>query len=443
MSIIANLFEDPRKDPVAAFLLQVFITLILSKIFTKLLSFIHQPAVIGQIVAGIVLGPSVIVSSLGLIFFMFYLGLKMNPNEIRQGWQRTLPVALVSIIVPVSIGCVTSLWLYAMVPPNVSKASFILFVGVLTISVAAIEDIVVWVILAVATAFSKGGPAIQGLYTLLLACAFILIMLVIVRPLLSLLYVYYLRRNDEYNIYFIVVCLLLLVIASLATEVINIHAFFGAFIAGLVIPRHQQKGTIHEFLAVRIELFIIEFFLPLYFTNSGLKTHLYMLSAGRAWYTLIAIVLIASLSKIIPVTLMAKLVTRKKESWSFALTVGILMNTRGIVQLAVLNIGVELGVLSPVIFAIFVVAAVIMTFATSPLVYLVYTRHKPPKKQQFIEVKKSKNPVQKRYYLETHSTNDQQLKPFRKLRLELPSPLSNNAIPIHARNFPKFMNTNR
>ncbi|CAF4282221.1 unnamed protein product [Rotaria socialis] len=441
MSIIANLFEDPRKDPVAAFLLQVFITLILSKIFTKLLSFIHQPAVIGQIVAGIVLGPSVLgfvpgfssfvfdthtiasfqlVSSLGLIFFMFYLGLKMNPNEIRQGWQRTLPVALVSIIVPVSIGCVTSLWLYAMVPPNVSKASFILFVGVLTISVAAIEDIVVWVILAVATAFSKGGPAIQGLYTLLLACAFILIMLVIVRPLLSLLHVYYLRRNDECNIYFIVVCLLLLVIASLATEVINIHAFFGAFIAGLVIPRHQQKGTIHEFLAVRIELFIIEFFLPLYFTNSGLKTHLYMLSAGRAC-------------------------DKKKESWSFALTVGILMNTRGIVQLAVLNIGVELGVLSPVIFAIFVVAAVIMTFATSPLVYLylVYTRHKPPKKQQFIEVKKSKNPVQKRYYLETHSTNDQQLKPFRKLRLELPSPLSNNAIPIHARNFPKFMNTNR
>ncbi|CAF3930301.1 unnamed protein product [Rotaria magnacalcarata] len=258
--------------------------------------------------------------------------------------------------------------------------------SVLTISVAAIEDIAVWVILAVATAFSKGGPPIQ---------------------------------------------------------VINIHAFFGAFIAGLVIPRHQQKGTIHDFLAVRIELFIIAFFLPLYFTNSGLKTHLYMLSTGRAWYTLIAIVLIASLSKIVPVTLMAKLVTRKKESWSFALTVGILMNTRGIVQLAVLNIGVELGVLSPVIFAIFVVAAVIMTLATSPLVYLVYTRHKPAQKQHIIEVKKSKNPVQKRYYLETHSANDQQLKPFRKLRLELPSPLSNTAIPIHGRNFPKFMNTNR
>ncbi|CAF3804166.1 unnamed protein product [Rotaria magnacalcarata] len=129
MSIIANLFEDPRNDPVAAFLLQVFITLILSKIFTKLLSFIHQPAVIGQIVAGIVLGPSAIVSSMGLIFFMFYLGLKMDPNEIRQGWQRTLPVALISIAVPVSIGCVISLWLYSMVPPNVNKASFILFVG--------------------------------------------------------------------------------------------------------------------------------------------------------------------------------------------------------------------------------------------------------------------------------------------------------------------------
>ena len=150
MSIVSNLFEDPRHDPVAAFLLQVFITLVLCKIFTKLLSYIRQPAVIGQILAGIVLGPSgfgfipgfssfvfashtlasfQLVASLGLIFFMFYLGLKLDPNEIRQGYKRTLPVALVSITIPVGIGCATSLWLYSMVSPSVSKVSFILFVG--------------------------------------------------------------------------------------------------------------------------------------------------------------------------------------------------------------------------------------------------------------------------------------------------------------------------
>ncbi len=251
-------------------------------------------------------------------------------------------------------------------------------IGVLTISIAAIEDIAVWVILAVASALSKGGPTIQGLYTLLLTGAFVFIMFIIIRPLLALLHGYYYRRNDEYNVYLIVVCLLVLVAASLASEVIKIHAFFGAFLAGLIIPRHQKGAKLHEFLAVRIELFIIEFFLPLYFTNSGLKTHVYLLNTGRAWYTLVGIIFIASIAKVVPVTLMTKLVTRKKETWFYALAVGILMNTRGIVQLVVLNIGVELGVLSPVIFAIFVMAAVIMTFATSPLLYLVYLRHQKP-----------------------------------------------------------------
>jgi Kef-type K+ transport system membrane component KefB len=145
-----SLFEDPREDLLAVFLLQVFVTLILCKILAKILSFIHQPAVIGQIIGGIILGPSALgfipgfsdflfaehtlnslqlVASLGLIFFMFYLGLKMDPNEIRQGWKRTLPIASASIIVPVGIGCAVSLWLYRMATPGTSKAAFILFVG--------------------------------------------------------------------------------------------------------------------------------------------------------------------------------------------------------------------------------------------------------------------------------------------------------------------------
>jgi len=145
-----SLFEDPREDLLSVFLLQVFTTLILSKILAKILSFIHQPAVIGQILAGIILGPSALgfipgfsgflfathtlisfqlISSLGLIFFMFYLGLKMDPNEIKQGWRRTLPVASASIIVPVGVGFVVSLWLYRMAAVGTDKISFILFVG--------------------------------------------------------------------------------------------------------------------------------------------------------------------------------------------------------------------------------------------------------------------------------------------------------------------------
>lgn len=145
-----SLFEDPREDLLSIFLLQVLTTLILCKILAKILSLIHQPAVIGQILGGIILGPSALgfipgfssflfaphtldflqlVSSLGLIFFMFYLGLKMDANEIKQGWKHTLPIASASIIVPVGIGCLTSLWLYKMAPVDTNKPAFILFVG--------------------------------------------------------------------------------------------------------------------------------------------------------------------------------------------------------------------------------------------------------------------------------------------------------------------------
>ena len=255
--------------------------------------------------------------------------------------------------------------------------TFVLRQGILTISIAAIEDIVVWVVVAIATALSKGGPSIEGLYTLLLTCAFLLLMFVVVRPLLSLLHGYYFRRRDEHNVYLIVICLLVFIAASFTSEIIHIHAFFGAFIAGLIIPRKLKGSSLHEFLSVRIELFCIEFFLPLYFTNSGLETHLYMLNTAQAWYTLVSLVFIVAAAKIVPVTLMTRLITRKNQTWSYALAVGILMNTRGIVQLVVLNVGVELDVPSPVIFAVFVVMAVVLTFLTSPLLFLVYLRKLP------------------------------------------------------------------
>jgi Kef-type K+ transport system membrane component KefB len=243
-------------------------------------------------------------------------------------------------------------------------------------------------------------------------------MFVIVRPLLSLLHGYYFRRKDEFNIYLVVICLLILVASSFASEVINIHAFFGAFIAGLIIPRRRKGSSLHEFLSVRIELFCIEFFLPLYFTNSGLKTHLYLLNTFQAWYTLLALVFIVSLAKIIPVTLMARLITRKTQTWSYAFAVGILMNTRGIVQLVVLNVGVELGVLSPVVFSIFVVMAIILTCFTSPLLYLVYLRKNSTK------AKKIEKPIPAvRTHLYTNPINDNRLvRPYRKWRLEPSSP---------------------
>ncbi|CAF1529800.1 unnamed protein product [Rotaria sp. Silwood1] len=415
---MVTLFENPHESPLAMFLMQVFITLIVCKFLAKLLSFIRQPQVIGQIIAGIIFGPSILgyahgwteaiwpasslkvfqlIANLGLIFFMFFLGLELDLEQIKANWKITIPVACASIIFPVGIGCAVALWFYQLNDGiETSKTAFILFIasgfgfsafpvlatllnsmnllnepiGIQTISLAAVEDIVVWVVLAVASAFSSGGSALQGLYTLLLTMAFILIMVIIIRPIFNLIHGYYLRRENDCNVYIVVGCFLLLLIASFTTEVMGIHAFFGAFIAGLCIPR---KGELVEFLSIRIELIIVEFFLPLYFANSGLKTRLNLLNTGRAWWTLVILILLASIAKIVPVTLATKLCTRK--SWNYCASMGVLMNTRGIVQLVVLNIGVQLKVISPVIFAMFVLMATILTFLTSPVLYLLYQRN--------------------------------------------------------------------
>ncbi|CAF1194320.1 unnamed protein product [Rotaria sordida] len=352
------LFEDPRELPLATFLMQVFITLVVCKILAKLLSYIRQPQVIGQIIAGILFGPSILghvrgwseaiwpesslpafqlIANLGLLFFMFFLGLELDLDQIKNSWKTTIPIACASIIFPVGIGCAVALWFYDMNSNfQTNKIAFILFVasgfgfsafpvlatllnsngllnkpiGVQTISLAAVEDISVWVILAIASAFSSGDSALHG-----------------------------------------------------------IHAFFGAFMSGLCLPR---KGELTNFLGLRIELIIVEFFLPLYFANSGLRTRLDLLTTGQSWWTLVVLIFLASIAKILPVALMSKLCTKK--SWSYCSSMGVLMNTRGIVQLVVLNIGVELKVISPIIFAIFVLMATVLTFLTSPIVYLLYRR---------------------------------------------------------------------
>lgn len=420
MMIILSLFIEPKTDAVAILLLQIFLTLIISKLLSKLLSSIHQPGVIGQIIAGIILGPSVCgfipnytntifptnsttqfstLANLGLIFFMFFLGLELDPAIIKNRWKMTLPLACTSILIPFGVGAACSIWLTDINNmPDINHISFLLFIGagigfsafpvlaallnslnlltdeigILTISLAAIEDICVWVILAVASGLASNGAAISGLYTVLIVFGFMGIMLLFIQPILHYIDKQLIMRNDEYNIYYLVSIFLLLIVASLATELANIHAFFGAFITGLIVPK---TGNITSFLALRIELIIIEFFLPLYFVNSGLNTEVYLLNTGSSWLTLLELILVASAAKIIPLTLVAKFLYRKSEeskSWRYYISIGLLMNTRGIVQLVVLNIAVQEGILSKQLFAIFVLMATFMTFVTSPAIHLLY-----------------------------------------------------------------------
>ncbi|CAF0745346.1 unnamed protein product [Rotaria sordida] len=351
-----------------------------------------------------------LIANLGLLFFMFFLGLELDLDQIKNSWKTTIPIACASIIFPVGIGCAVALWFYDMNSNFQSnKIAFILFVasgfgfsafpvlatllnsngllnkpiGVQTISLAAVEDSSVWVILAIASAFSSGDSVLHGLYTLLLTIAFIAIMVFIIRPILKRLHGFYLRRNDDTNVYLVVICFLLLVAAAFTTEVMG---------NGLCLPR---KGELTNFLGLRIELIIVEFFLPLYFANSGLRTRLDLLTTGQSWWTLVVLIFLASIAKILPVALMSKLCTKK--SWSYCSSMGVLMNTRGIVQLVVLNIGVELKVISPIIFAIFVLMATVLTFLTSPIVYLLYRRGADKEKLSMDDVTEELDAVREGY----------------------------------------------
>ncbi|CAF3639621.1 unnamed protein product [Rotaria sordida] len=323
-----------------------------------------------------------LIANLGLLFFMFFLGLELDLDQIKNSWKTTIPIACASIIFPVGIGCAVALWFYDMNSNFQSnKIAFILFVasgfgfsafpvlatllnsngllnkpiGVQTISLAAVEDSSVWVILAIASAFSSGDSVLHGLYTLLLTIAFIAIMVFIIRPILKRLHGFYLRRNDDTNVYLVVICFLLLVAAAFTTEVMG----------------------------------------NLYFANSGLRTRLDLLTTGQSWWTLVVLIFLASIAKILPVALMSKLCTKK--SWSYCSSMGVLMNTRGIVQLVVLNIGVELKVISPIIFAIFVLMATVLTFLTSPIVYLLYRRGADKEKLSMDDVTEELDAVREGY----------------------------------------------
>lgn len=268
-------------------------------------------------------------------------------------------------------------------------------IGVLGFSCAAIDDVVAWSVLTFAISFSSdANNPLNGLYTLLLALAFVAVMFGIVRPMLAALTKFVNTHQgtftDEDNKHIadephtplsvtghgkqhlhrieVLVVFLVLLASSFYTESIGIHAFFGAFLAGIVVPK---QGDVAHLLAPKIELVVVDFLLPLYFANSGLRLNLSSIRS-HSFGVLFAILGLATLGKFLPTFIVSKLLTR--QSWRFCASLGILMNTRGLVELIVLNIGLDLHILSTELFTMMVVMAVVTTVITPPLFFLVYTR---------------------------------------------------------------------
>jgi Kef-type K+ transport system membrane component KefB len=400
--------------PLSILLIQIIVILIVSRIFAWFFRKIGQPTVIGEIVAGIMLGPSLlgyfypdvfqllfpiksldnlhVLSQIGLILFMFIVGMELDLGVIKKRAREAIVISQFSIIFPFALGMILAFYLFQSFSPNGIKfLPYALFIGIsmsitafpvlarivrekgmhntrlgtIVITCAAVDDITGWCLLAAVIAITKAGSFISSIYVILMAIAYVFIMFKVVRPFLKQIgELHSSRENLTKPI--VAIFFLTLIISSFASELIGIHALFGAFIAGIIMPDNVKFRNI---FVGKVEDVSMVLLLPLFFVFTGLRTQVGLLNEPYIWEATGLIILVAVVGKFLGSTLAARYV---KLNWRDSLTVGALMNTRGLMELIVLNIGYELGVLTPEIFAMMVIMALLTTFMTGPALSLIH-----------------------------------------------------------------------
>jgi Kef-type K+ transport system membrane component KefB len=385
-----------------------------------------QPQVIGEILAGIVLGPSLlgrlapgaegylfpatvgpalnIIAQVGVILYMFLVGLELDPALLRKRGHTTVAISHASIIAPFLLGATIALFLYPKLSASdVPFTCFSLFLGVsmsvtafpvlariltdrgihktrmgaIALTCAAVDDVTAWCMLAFVVGVTRAQAA-GAVATIAMALGFVALMIVVVRPAMVRLSLVYGNRGRLTQGVMASIFIALLISAS-ATELIGIHAVFGAFALGAVIP--HDSGMARE-LTDRLEDIVIVLLLPAFFAYTGLRTQIGLVSGYEQWMMCALIVVVASAGKFGGSVVAARITGL---NWRDSSALGVLMNTRGLMELIVLNIGLEMNVISPTLFAMLVIMALVTTFATTPILHLI-TRHQIPEVQPFPEL---------------------------------------------------------
>lgn len=396
------------KHPLALLLAQIVTIIMAAKLFGWFCKRIGQPTVIGEMIAGIVLGPSLLgmyfpefsailfpaqslgnlqfLSQIGLILFMFIVGMELDLKMLRQTTNDAIIISHASIIIPFAMGMGLAYGIYeSFAPEGIQFVSFALFMGIamsitafpvlarivqergitktrlgtIVITCAAADDITAWCILAAVIAIVKAGSVVSSLYTILLALVYVLFMLKFVKPFLARIGNIYTSKQSLTKpitaIFF-----LTLILSSYATEVIGIHALFGAFMAGAIMPENVKFRML---FIEKVEDVALVLLLPLFFVFTGLRTQIGLLNDPGLWKLTGIIILIAVAGKFVGSAMAARFVG---QNWKDSLSIGALMNTRGLMELVVLNIGYDLGVLTPEVFSMMVLMALVTTFMTGP-----------------------------------------------------------------------------
>ena len=408
-----NTISQNFTHPLALLLAQIITIILAARLLGWLFKKIGQPTVIGEIMAGIILGPSFVgmyfpgfsaaifpvqslgnlqfLSQIGLILFMFMVGMELDMKTLKSKAQDAVVISHASIIIPFTLGMGLAYFIYTFfAPAGIQFLSFALFLGIamsitafpvlarivqergihktrlgaIVITCAAVDDITAWCILAAVIAIVKAGSFGSSIYVILMAVGYVFMMFYVVKPFLKRVGdLYPSRENMSKPI--VAIFFLTLIMSSYATEMIGIHALFGAFMAGTIMPDNMKFRNI---LIEKIEDVALVLLLPLFFVYTGLRTEIGLLNDPFLWKITGLIILVAVTGKFIGSALAAKFVG---QNWRDSLSIGALMNTRGLMELVVLNIGYDLGVLNPQIFTMMVIMALVTTFMTGPALDLI------------------------------------------------------------------------
>jgi Kef-type K+ transport system membrane component KefB/nucleotide-binding universal stress UspA family protein len=397
-------------------LVEILVVIGLSRVMGQVCRVFKQPLVIGEIIAGIMLGPSLlglifpafgvalfptetlpyleILSQIGLIFFMFLIGLELNPKYLKGQLDVAILVSNVSILVPFSLASILALLLYPLVSSNgVSFTAFALFLGAamsitafpvlariitennlqksklgtLALTCAAVDDVTAWCLLAVAIAVTRTNSVSGAIPTIIESLVYIAFMMVVVRWALEKLETHY-KQTGKLTQLLLAGIYMGVVVSALITELIGIHLIFGAFILGAVMPKNE--GLVQE-IAEKTEDFVLIFLLPIFFAYSGLKTQIGLIDRPILWLLCGLILTVAIVGKYVGTYVAARVSGLEKRDAS---ALGWLMNTRGLTELIVLNIGLSFGVISPLLFTMLVIMALATTVMTSPLLEWTYPK---------------------------------------------------------------------
>lgn len=406
-------FAENIHHPLAILLLQILTILFTARLLSMLMVKIGQPTVIGEILAGILLGPSLLgwlfpsfshflfaaqnlpplqfLSQIGLILFMFVVGMELDLRTLAKTAKEAIIISHASIVFPYFLGVGLAYFLYKeFAPDTIGFLPFALFMGIsmsitafpvlarivqergltkvplgtIVMACAAADDATAWCILAVVIAIVKAGSIGGALLTIVFSVVYVLVMIYGVKPFLErLAYRHFTRESINKTV--IAFIFLVLISSAYLSELIGIHALFGAFIAGVIIPSNME---FRHLLANKMEDVALVLLLPLFFVLTGLRTEIGLLNQANLWLLCGGIIAVAVAGKFLGSALTARWVG---QSWKDSFIIGALMNTRGLMELVVLNIGYDLKILTPTIFSMMVLMALSTTFMTGPALNLI------------------------------------------------------------------------